>query len=173
MKLIHQKHLRVLVSIALLAVMLASAAAPALADTAQLTSTQNFLDYLDLRDIKYTLTGMDGNSEVVRVSFTLDNFSSLRCSLFFKDDGEEVSLRVWEIVSATAGKSYILSTLNTLNSDYKFAKFVLDESDNTVQAELDMYIDADHCGRSVYDGMMALFNIIDNSSVAEKLHALE
>ena len=173
MNFFHQKLLRVIVSLAFLTVMLASAASPALAEKAQLTSTQNFLDYLDLRDIKYTLSGMDGKNEVVRVSFTLDNFSSRRCNLFFKNDEEEVGLRIWDIITASAGKNYILNTLNTLNADYKFGKFVLDESDNTVQAELDMYIDAAHCGRSVYDGMMALFNIIDNETVSKKLHELE
>ena len=143
------------------------------AQSGELTSTQSFLSFLDSKGIEYTSYGLGEKYEELGVSYDPDNFESLDCFFYFRDDCEEVSLRVWNIVVASAGKSYILSTLNTLNDDYKFAKFVFDESDNTVQAELDMYIDAEHCGRSVYDAMMALFEIVDNDEVAEMLHALE
>lgn len=147
----------------------------AVAEKAQLRSTQNFLDFLDSKGIKYTYAGMtdDGDREIVRVGYTLDNYPSLDCNLFFKNDCEEVSLRIWNIVTTTAGKNHVLSTLNSLNAAYKFVKFVLDESDSTVQAEIDIYIDGDHCGRSVYDAMMAAFNVTDNDDAAAQLHALE
>ncbi len=153
--------------------MVFSLAGSAFAETAQYRSTQDFLDFLDSKGIKYTYAGTNDDHEDVTVSYTLDNFSSLTCKLFFKDDCEEVSLRIWNIITASAGKNYVLSTLNSLNYDFKFAKFVFDESDSTVQAELDMYIDGDHCGRSVYDAMQALLNVTDRDDVAEKLHMLE
>ena len=37
----------------------------------------------------------------------------------------------------------------------------------------DMYIDAGHCGRPVYDAMMILFDIVDDAEIAAKLHSLE
>ena len=145
----------------------------ACAVTAEFKTTQQFLDFLDAKGYKYSYVGVDEKAERVNVSFSLDNFTSVECAIFFKNDLEEVSLRVWNIITASAGKNYVLSTLNTLNKEYKFSKFVFDDSDSTVQAELDMYIDPDHCDRSVYDAMMILIKIIDNDEIAKTLHSLE
>lgn len=164
--------LKTLALICLLALMF-SLSGSAWAATAELSSTQNFLDFLDEKEIKYTYEGMSDGREEVSVSFSADNFSKLECKLFFKDDCEEVSLRIWNIVEATAGKNFIFSTLNAIHKDYKFVKYVYDDSDSTVQAELDVYIDADHCGRSVYDSLMVMINLTDRDDVAEKLHSLE
>ena len=164
--------LRTLALVCLLAMTL-SLFGTASAKTAQLSSTQNFLDFLDKKDVKYTYEGMQDGREEVSVSFTGDNFPSLKCRIFFKDDCEEVSLRIWNLVEATAGKNRIYSTLNSIHKDYKFVKYVYDESDSTVQAELDVYIDGDHCGRSVYDSLMVMINLTDRDDVAELLHALE
>ena len=168
-----KKTLISLISLVCLIAMLLSMTGAASAETAEFISTQNFLKFLDKEGITYTNYGVDGSYEKVYVGYNLDNFEALDVYLFFYEDCEEVSLRMWDIVVASAGKNYILSTLNSLNDDYKFAKFVFDESDNTVQAEIDMYIDGSHCGRSVYDAMMALFDIVDTDEVADMLHALE
>ncbi len=160
-------------SLLCLLMLILSLSGSAFAETAKLRSTQDFLDFLDSKGLKYTLGSLDDGTEDVSVSYSLDNFSSLTCRLFFKDDCEEVSLRIWNIVTATAGKNRVYNTVNKINNDYKFAKFVFDESDSTVQAELDVYIDGDHCGRSVYDSMQALFNVTDRDDVAEMLHDLE
>ena len=169
------KKLTVLIAVLLTAMLLFSCVSGAFAETAKLRSTQTFLNYLDGLGVKYTLdTGAsDDKYEVVRITYNLDNFTSLRCTLLFKTDNEEVGLRIWNIVTATASKDYVLYTLNKINADYKFAKYVFDESDNTVQVELDVYIDADHCGRVVYDSMMALFNITDRDDVASALKMLQ
>ncbi|MBR4549872.1 MAG: hypothetical protein IKO83_08165 [Oscillospiraceae bacterium] len=168
-----KKRLLSLLSLVCLVAMLFSMTGVAHAQTAEFESTQTFLDYLDSKGIKYTYYGVDGKYEKINVGFDLDNFSSLDCVFFFKQDCEEVSLRIWNIVTASAGKNFVLSTLNELNQDYKFAKFVFDASDSTVQAEHDMYIDAGHCGRPVYDAMMILFDIVDDAEIAAKLHSLE
>ena len=164
--------LSILAMVCMLAVLFSMPVA-ASASIAELDSTQDFLDFLDSKGLKYQYVGMGDNGEQIRVSFTLDNFDALTCNLFFKDDCEEVSLRVWDIVTATAGKNHILSTLNDIEQGYKFVKYVYDASDSTIQAEIDMYIDGDHCGRSVYDAMMVMFNLTDDDDVAEMLHALE
>ena len=167
-----KRFFRTLALVCLLAMMF-SLAGTAYSETAQLRSTQTFLDYLDSKGIKYSYEGLSNGREEVSVTFNADNFSSLKCLLFFKDDCEEVSLRIWNIVTASAGKNYILSTLNNIHMDYKFVKYVYDESDSTVQAEMDVYIDADHCGRPVYDSLCVMINLTDRDDVAEMLHALE
>ncbi len=163
-----------LVSLFLLVAFLFSVSSPAVrAETAVLRSTQNFMKYLDQEGIKYSYLGVDGRDEIVSISSGMDNFATLTCKVFFRDTEEIASLRMWDIVTASAGTNYILSVINGLNADKKFAKFVLDTSDSTVQAELDMYIDADTCGRCVYDAMLTLFILVDDEEVAAKLHSLE
>lgn len=168
-----KKSIVTLFSIVCLVAMLLSFGAVGHAETAEFESTQTLMDYLDEKDIKYSYYGVNGKHEEVDVEFELDNYSSMTCELYFKEDCEEVSLRIWNIVTVSAGKNFTYSVLNKLNDSYKFAKFVLDESDNTVQAELDMYIDAEHCGRPVYDAMMALFDIIDDEDAVSLLQSLE
>jgi len=145
------------------------------AATPELTTTKHFIDYLEAKSVKYTYKGWDNDNkdERVEVTYTLDNFESVKCVIFFRNNNHTVSLRIWDILTASAGKNYVLTNLNSLNYDYKYAKFVLDEQDNTVQAEMDMYVDQDHCAECVYDAMHILLEIIDDEEVAKKLHSLE
>ncbi len=142
--------------------------------TAAYSSTQNVLDYFDEIGIYYDYSGVsDSGYDRVTVGFSMDNYDSIDVELFFTEDCRTASLRVWDIVTCRAGSGFVTSTLNGINADYKFVKFVYDESDSTVQAEIDMYIDADHCGRAVYDAVSAIVAVIDSDSVASHLHSLE
>lgn len=163
-----------LVFCAVLAVLVLSFAANASATTAKLVSTQNFLSFLDEKDIEYTYAGPnDGDDERVTVSYTLNHYSSLACTLIFDKDDDEVDLRIWNIATVSAGKNYTLSTLQKLNAGYKFCKFVLDESDSTLQAEMDMFIDKDHCVLPVCDAMYYMFTVLDDDTVAGLIQSLE
>ena len=141
--------------------------------SAQYTSTQSFVDYLESEKIIYNYKGILSltEEEQVTVTYTLDNLSPQTCSLYFHPDGDSVSLRIWSIVTVTAGENYIFSTLQTLNQKYKYAKFVYDESDSTVEADMDMYIDPYRCGEVVCDNMQVLFTIVDDA--ASMLQSLE
>ena len=158
----------------LMAMLMVLIAGTALATEAKLSTTQSFLNYLGEKGIKYTYHGMtESSGERVSVGYTLDNYSSQTCNFFFKESEDEVDLRMWNIITASAGKNFTLSTLNALNSGYKYAKFVLDESDSTVQAEMDMFISKDNCGESVYKAMKKLFDVVDADEVAKQILSLE
>lgn len=161
-------------SVMLLTVLFVSFASMAFAETAQYHSTQVFLDYLDQKSVKYKYSGVDSDAdEVVKVSYSVDNYDSLTITLFFDEDCDSVSMRMWNILTATAGKNFILNTLAELNADYKYAKFVYDPDDSSIQAELDMYINANTCGRPVLDAISTLITIVDNDEVYAKLSLLE
>lgn len=163
-----------LACVVLMALLMVLAVSTASAATAKLQTTQNFLDYLGENNIKYTYKGMtESSGESVSVSYTLDNFSSLTCNLFFKESEDEVDLRIWNIVTVSAGKNYALNIVNSLNANWKYAKFVFDESDNTIQAEMDMFINKEHCGEEIFKAMRKLFVVIDTDEIAEQLHSLE
>lgn len=166
-----KKNLIKFVTVLCLAALLFTASAPAHAASTKYTSTRNFLSYLDSKGVKYKYVGVDGKDEEVTVSYSLENFSSMTCKLFFRDD-DEVNLRVYDIVYANNRTDYVLSTINSLNYEYKYAKFVLDTSDNSIRAEMDMFIDASTCGAPVFEAMIMLLSVIDDDNVAATLYSL-
>ncbi len=166
--------LRKLLACSLLVTLMLTVAVGAFAEKAQLTSTQNFLDFLEAKDLKYTYYGLtEDGEEFVSVSITCNNYDSLEVALFFDPEEDAVSLRMWNIINVTAGKNYAYATLQQLNAQYKYCKFVLDESDSTLQGEQDMFIDKDHCGKPVYDAMRYMMIVADDDDVAALIHTLE
>ena len=158
----------------LMALLLSLAVSMAFAEDANLISTQNFLAHLDHQGVVYSYLGAnDDGDERVSIEYELYNFDSLTCTVIFDKDDDEVNLRVWYIVTPTAGQNYILSAMNQLNLDYKFAKFVYDTSDSTVQVEMDMAIDKNNCAVPVLNSVTWLLQVVDTDEVAEKLHSLE
>ena len=165
--------LKKLLACVLLMTMMLTAAVGAFAEKAQLTSTQTFLNYLDEKDFKYTCHGLtDDGDERVTVSFACDNFDSLQVTLFFDPNEDAVSLRMWNIITVTADKNDSYATLQQLNAKYKYSTFVLDESDSTLQAEQDMFIDKDHCGKPVYDAMRYMVIVVDDNDVSAQIHTM-
>ena len=167
-----KKKLIKLVTVLCLAALIFTTATPVRAETTMYTSTQVFMDYLDMKGVKYRYMGVDGRDETVSVIYSLDNFDSLKCNLYFQDD-DEVDLRIYDIVTVSGGTDHALSVINALNSEYKFAKFVLNPDDRTIQAEQDMLIDPETCGKVVYQAMIMLFLVIDDEDVSSRLHNLE
>lgn len=146
----------------------------AYAASANYKSTQSFIDELEKEKIKYTLVGTteSNHNELVEVSYTTDNFNSLKVRLFFDPDGDIVSLRIWDIVIVSAGKNFALDVINKLNVDYKFIKFYL-ESDNTITGSMDMYIDPTNGGEAVRKAMQIMIVGIDREDIAKQLKSLE
>lgn len=147
---------------------------PAKAAEAVYASTRAALAYLDQEGIKYTLKDVDSDGdERVDVSYSLDNFDSATVHLYFSEDGEKVSLRIWDVVKPTAGKNYVLNTVNKLNCGYKWSKFTYDESDSTISMEMDMYIDAASCGAPVRKAIRIMILELDDDTISAELKALE
>ena len=158
----------------LMALLLSLTAGAAFAESANLVSTQNFMAYLDENDVVYTYDGADDNGdEHFSLDYELDNFDSLTCTVIFDSDDDEVNLRVWYIVTPSVDENTILATINQLNNDYKFAKFVYDTSDGTVQAEMDMAIDKNGCAVPVMNAIVWLLSVVDKDEVASTLKSLE
>lgn len=144
------------------------------AESAVYGSTKAFVSYMDRNGIKYDILGLlDYGAEVVSVSFDCNNWNSLKVYCMFSDDGEVVSLRIYDIITSSAGRNYTCAVLNSINFDYKFIKMDFDESDSTVMAELDMYIDSATCGRPVMDAVFALIKILDKDDVYQALSVLQ
>jgi len=167
-------NIRGLLSVVLTALFLLGSLSAAGAETAAYKSTQSFIDELEREGIKYSLEGVDkDNDERVDVSYNMDYFESATVHVYFHQDGDKVSLRVWDVVKASSGKNFALNVINKLNSDYKYVKYVFDESDNTISGEMDMYIDEATCGAPVRKAVQIMVREIDDEEVANQLKSVE
>ena len=157
----------------ILALLCLSCAALAEDSTPQYAATKDFVAVLEANDLKYSYNGIDDDKdESIRISYSDDDFESIVFYIFVSDDSAQVSIRGWDLLTASAGKSYALNTVNELNNKYKFTKFTFDESDNTVSVELDGYLSEDHPGEVIYKMLCALSNILDIDDCREALKSL-
>ena len=103
------------------------------------SSTQQFVRAMDAKDIKHSdIEVTDSGMEKVTVIYTGDSIPSIRMIFFFNKDCEDVAIRVFDIVKLPENKiDGFFKVVNEANRRFRFAKFVLDTNDNTVQAEME------------------------------------
>ena len=138
----------------------------AFAVSAEYPTTQAFLKVMDREKSKYTVIGIDEDKdEQVSVSVRGDNKKKIEISIFFDEDLDVVSMRSWYVISFDkANLNKVLAAVNQLNSDYKFVKFVVDETDYSVDAKIDCPLrDDDNAGEIAYDALYYIENIVDEA----------
>lgn len=131
-----------------------------------LSSVRQFVDYLDQKGLKYTNSGrIEGKeTEVVDVRFSGENMNTIEARFFFDGDAESVAIRVFDIVKVPAEKVDVMySVLNAINKRFRFAKFVLDTNDNTVQAEMDAAFRANDVGEICYELLIRMIDICESA----------
>lgn len=103
------------------------------------SSTQQFVRAMDAKDIKHSdPETAAGGRETVTVIYSGENIPSIRMRFFFDQDCQDVAIRVFDLVKVPEAKlDVLLKAINAVNRRFRFAKFVLDTDDNSVQAELD------------------------------------
>lgn len=131
-----------------------------------LFSVSQFIDYMDQKGLKYDNRGPFGDNgrEVVEVSFSGKNMNSVRTVFYFGADAEAVAIRVYDIVKVPEEKvEMIYPAINSLNKHFRFAKFVLDTDDNTIQAELDAAFRSRDVGVICYELLIRMVDICDTA----------
>ena len=131
-----------------------------------LSSVIQFVNYMDKKDIKYNNRGPLGDigREVVEVSFSGKNMNSVRTVFYFDADAEGVAIRVYDIVKVPEEKVDVMyPAINSLNRHFRFAKFVLDTDDNTIQAEMDTAFRSRDVGEICYELLICMVDICDTA----------
>lgn len=131
--------------------------------TAEYTSTQAFIDWLEENDLKYSYTGLDSEGhECLSVNNTSDVFS-YTLKYFFDSNNENASIRVWDIILFNASDTTkVIRTVNDLNNTYKYINVYAMESDNSVNAKLDLIYRTHDVGEIVGEATLRLANILDD-----------
>ncbi len=147
-----------------------SLCAPAFADSAEYSTTEEFLSYLDRKSSKYEyeLRGIDDDDEVVVITTDTDNMGEIMLKMFFAESEDRVTICFWNVIDFNSyNHDAVLEVVNDLNYNYKWIKMFIDPSDNSVSVYADLVIRPGSCGKPVYDAMRYLVLVTD--SVFEEL----
>jgi hypothetical protein len=127
-------------------------------------STRQFIAELEENEINYSYTGLDNNDyDKVLVEFTGDH-TTVTVMFYFNSNEEDCAIRVWDlIVYDEVLDIAVCRAVNTLNQNYRFARFYAD-TDFTVTASMDViYHAGDDIGAICYVAMMYLADICDTA----------
>lgn len=130
-----------------------------------LASTKQFIDAMEAKGIRYDPRGpLDNGKDVVIVPYSGDSIPSIRVQFFFDEDCESVALRVFDILKVPEEKTAsMLAALNAQNAHFRFARFVLDTNDGTVQVEMDIPFRKYDVGDICLEMLSRMVNICDDA----------
>ena len=130
-----------------------------------LASTRQFVNAMDAQKIKYQDKGStDSGKDVLFVTYKGDNMPSILVQFFFDQDCEAVALRVFDVLKVPEGKKEkMLSVINAQNAHFRFARFVLDTNDSTVQVEMDVPFRKNDVGDICLEVLNRIVNICDDA----------
>jgi hypothetical protein len=153
-----------LLSLTLAMLLLVGLCSTAFATEPQYASTKAFLALMDQKGINYSVEGIDANGyEKVYINNTDSDINySYTIKYFFDDNGENCSLRVWDIITfADEDFAKVLRTVNSLNCQYKYVYFTVEESDNTVTASIDTIFRTHDIDQILWEATLYVVDIIE------------
>lgn len=129
-------------------------------------STSKFIDGMKRKGIKYTYEGQNERTkkDIVKVRYSGDNMDTIEVQYFFNDDCEDAAIRVFNMCRVPKDKiAGIYRVISAQNNHYRFAKFCLDESDNTIQMEMDPVFRANDVAEICLELLSRSVNICDEA----------
>lgn len=104
---------------------------------------------------------IDGKDNLLLLNIRAENLE-LKVLMDFTEDGKYVTIKIYNLCKFPADKTNQMYKLcSELNKEYKWAKFYVDESDNTLTAQDDAIIQLDTCGAECYELSARLVLIVD------------
>ena len=87
-----------------------------------LSSTRQFTDAMENKDIKYEYKGTtDSGKDIVVLGYTCENISTLTLRFFFDEDCEAVAIRMFDLVKFPESKlPTMLAAINQQNARFRF-----------------------------------------------------
>lgn len=149
----------------LLAVMCMNLFAPALAETATFDTTRSFIEVLEENNLAYSYDGTASTGEEhISMANEDENFGYV-LHIYFHEDNDRATVFVWNIITfADEDFSDVLRTVNELNYSYKYTRFYIDESDNTVTCAMNIILhDDDESGDIVLEGLLRIASILKHA----------
>lgn len=153
---------KILAALLVLALCL-SVSASALSETAFAT-TRAFLETLEEADIAYANRGLDVDGDEHVVVVDPDKNISYTIHYFFEDDLEHTSVFAWNIITFDPADTLrVMYVCNSLNYDYNYTCWYVDETDNTVTCSMNLIYRDDNVGQVVTEATVYLMQIIEQA----------
>lgn len=132
------------------------------AQAAEYSSTQIFVDWLESNDISYTYEGVDSRDfECLSIDNTTEVFS-YTLKYFFESNNENASIRVWDIILFDdSDLNDVLRTVNDMNTTYRFINVYALQSDNSVNAKIDLIYRTHDVGEIIGEATLRLVAALD------------
>lgn len=117
--------------------------------------------YLDSRDLKYRKL----DDDCIRCGIGgLDHIGKMDITIFFDDNDRTVAVRAFNVCKVPAEKKPAIYKLcSDLNGRFRWVKFHVDESDDTITAEDDAVLEANTAGEEIFELMVRMTSIVDDA----------
>lgn len=116
--------------------------------------------FLDSKNVKYEINE-DDNS--INTGFCTDNKGGMPIHIHFDEDGTTLCIHSYNYVSFPAGRINDMYKLcNRMNFEYRWVKFSVDESDNTITLSDDAVVQDDSVGEEVWELISRLVGLGDD-----------
>ena len=97
----------------------------------------------------------------MKVSINLTD-TSITEIFYFSEDNEDASIRVWNFIDfAPSDYNNVLEAVNSLNAQYRWVRFYIDKSDNSVTCAIDVEYSVANTGEVTFRLMRHMMNICD------------
>ena len=154
-----------LLAFLLAALLCMGAVTSALGEEAQYSTTKDFLELLDQENLSYHFAGtISSDEEYVFLDNEDENFA-YTINVYFHPDNDRACAYVWNIITfEDADFANVLRVVNDLNYSYKYTRFYVDETDNTVTCALTLILHDDNdAGDIVLEGLLRMASILKNA----------
>ena len=112
--------------------------------------------YFDSKDLKYTY---NDEKNFIRLGMNIDIKGSMEILLIFDDD-RTMALKSYNYLSFPEDKKQLMyAVCSKVNADYRWVKFYVDESDNTITVEDDAVLDISSAGDEAFELCLRMFDI--------------
>ena len=132
--------------------------------TAIFSNTKAFTAKLDSEDFLYTLRGLDSDGDE-RLTLTIEGSDvPYHFIYFFNSDMQHTNIRVWYLIEfADEYLVDVVRACNELNYNYNYARFYVDEIDNSVTVSMDLIYREEDAGDVVWEATRRMTNVINEA----------
>lgn len=149
---------------ALLMTILCMSACAAFADTAEFTTTADFLRMLDDAEMVYTNYGIDQDGDEHVSVKVREDFTDYTIHYYFEADQEHTAIFVWNIIEFDAADTLkVMHVCNTLNYEYNYTCFYVDTTDNTVTCSMNLIYRDENVGLVTTEATVYLMSIMEEA----------
>ena len=125
-----------------------------------ITSTQIFANYLDKKEIRYTIEAED----VLAVEVNgMENAQKIRVVFIFDEDEQSVAIRCFSVAKVPSDKlARAYEMCSKLNNNWRWVKFYID-SDNEVTVADDAVVEPTTLGEECLELLAKCIRIVDKA----------